>query len=228
MEKTTPPPQIIGITGKAGHGKDTSADYLIKRLRELGYRPVCHQFSKPLKRAMAELTNTTLEEIEKLKSEDATLEEFNVNIRQLGQELGDFVRSYSRKWLVTHARSEIDRLNSTSDAIKRTVHIFSDLRSPEEATGLRLQAAFDYADRHLETVLSGALILRIHRPELDNASESFRSHNTETSVDEVYADLWVENTTPTELHRELDRQIVNKYPCITQPRVPYCFETHLG
>jgi hypothetical protein len=57
-----PRPRLIGLTGRARSGKDTAADYLVRR-----YGFVKHSFAAPIREFVARIAGMTLSELEQTK-----------------------------------------------------------------------------------------------------------------------------------------------------------------
>lgn len=77
-----PLPRIIGITGKAGVGKDTLAAYL-----ELGEGYYCYSLAQPLKRGIEEMFNLS-PSIWKRENKEEVISWIGKSPRQLAQTLG--------------------------------------------------------------------------------------------------------------------------------------------
>lgn len=190
---------IVGLTGHAGHGKDTAGQYLRMRLEEEGLRPVLHAFADPLKKALAEMTGLSVETLDAYKRTGEALPGYGIPVRPVLQQLGDFVRERNPQWLLLRAKQSMRNAEQEAASLSGDpVHIWTDVRVPNEAAFLR---------EHSRQVT----IARVYQPEFDNGIGL--AHTTESGVDQIEPDLWLEN--PAEhviaLYAQLEQEVVDRH-----------------
>lgn len=220
LNDTYPLPKIILITGYARNGKGTVADALAEILTHRGYTPIRHALAHPLKRAVAELTGYDLETVERLKAQDTFLEEYNVTMGVLLQHIGDFVRSYEPNWLSKRAQYAI---NNTEPNDPGTIHIFDDVRLPEEQREIRrfvdnwnwlyhlsVEELLGREVEKEEDLIRKPITIRVERSQVNSSSRS--GHATERGVEDIQPDHWIYNDgSILDLHSKVEDQIVSTY-----------------
>lgn len=173
---TKPAPILIGLTGRAGAGKDTAAHYLTQ----------CHGF---VQAAFASVINDMAEVLLEAFGEDyAALHERHLKeqplhripglptARQIKQQLGDLGRSWASDFW---CRALAQQLGMDGPPATSPVHdriVISDVRYPNEA---------DWIASH------GGLLLRLRRPQ----AEPVRKHGSEDYIDGLPACLEIVNDT---------------------------------
>jgi hypothetical protein len=167
---------ILGIRGKAGHGKDTTADYLIEN-----YDIQKYNFADPMKRGAAELFGIPLEDFYDDKKKLKVNEFWGVSpvhiLLSLGTEWGQFgfkadLRGYDNapawKWgrTIWIKRFEKAKLNGE---IEGENFIFPDIRFRHEAIAIKEM---------------GGKLVQVVRPTLINEGNDQRKHHSsETEMD---------------------------------------------
>jgi hypothetical protein len=157
-------PRLVGITGRAGAGKDTLADFLVERC---GY--VKYSLATPLKLALNAAFGFTPEQWEDRAWKEQVIDWIGKSPRQLAQTLGT-------EWGRTHVAADIwlrcaDRFIEQAD---RPV-VIADVRFANEAVLIH---------RH------GGRLVKVSRPGVDGVA----AHASENGVDDVFIHHWAANT----------------------------------
>lgn len=167
--------QIIGITGKAGSGKDTVADYLVAR-----HNFVKVSFAQPLKDGLCAMFGWSQEQLLDRVWKESALEGIGKSPRELMQTLGtEWGRDLVHKelWLML-ARQRIE-------ASEKSV-VISDLRFDNEAELIRSL---------------GGQVIHLTRPQTTEVA----AHSSERPVTAISVDKVVVNSgSTTELFRNVD------------------------
>ncbi len=176
---------LIGLTGFAGHGKDTARSIL----EEHGFIGLA--FADPIRQMIRQLLDsagidTDCMDVRELK--ESTIPELGVSYRQMAQTLGtEWGRSlHPDIWL----RLADAFISDCYDADTFNTHfVVSDVRFPNEADWVRER---------------GGVIWRVARPGI----EAVRPHASESSVDLITPDLVIDNTgTIDDLHAAVERAL---------------------
>jgi len=117
--------KIIGLTGYARSGKNSSADAITNYFRQYGYTCEHYSFAYPIYKAVAILTNRSVEFVEKHK--DEICEAQGVTYRKLLQTLGtDWARNINKDFWIRNLK---DRISSS----KADIIFVTDVRFLNEA-----------------------------------------------------------------------------------------------
>ena len=161
--------KIIGIAGRAGAGKDTAADYLV---RLFGYEK--HAFAGPLKRGVSELFGIPLAVLNDRTLKEREDEVWGRTPRHLLQWLGtDVLRKQisNEFFLVSMARS-------IAESDKNRI-VISDVRFDDEARFIRQL---------------GGTIIQIKRPGYENGlSGRSKAHASEQGISSYLVDRVIFN-----------------------------------
>lgn len=166
---SSPMPTIVGLTGRAGVGKDTLADHLVA---SHGY--VKYSLAGPLKRALNLLFGFTPEQWEDREWKERVIPWIGKSPRQLAQTLGtEWGRTCVAEdiWLRI-ARAEIVRLLDGGAAGV----VITDIRFDNEARFVRGM---------------GGVVCSISR----GGIEAVSAHSSETGVHLALVDAWLSNDT---------------------------------
>ncbi len=179
-------PRIIGVSGHARHGKDSTAEYL-----ECRYGYARYSLAAPLKAACREMFGWTAHELENDK--DRVDARWGISPRQALQALGTEYAQAALPGLFpafaerTGRKLWVRRLLERAFARDEPLIAISDVRFPHEAEEIRA---------------AGGIILRVFRDSVPVNS----CHESERAVDEICPDWAIANNgTLDDLHREIDR-----------------------
>lgn len=181
---------IIGISGKAGAGKDTTAAILCELLRDVneGFNPpIILSFAYTLKRVSAFILNLPIENFNTESGKNTFLPSWGMTIREFLQRLGtDAVRNnlHPDAWVIPVLDEYTRRMNlnrylntrkkeSNDPLVYESIVIVPDLRFQNEYNAIRN--------------LDG-ITIRINRPGLVTMN-----HVSETQLDNSTWDFVVEN-----------------------------------
>jgi len=164
---------IIGITGKAGSGKDTLADHIVKNY---GFEK--KSFAGPLKKGVSELFSISMETLNDTVAKEQENPVWNKSPRQLMQWLGtDILRKYIRDdFFIASLANDLN--NSTSHRI-----VISDVRFDKEAEYLKYL---------------GVPIIRIEtgmRKTIATMGKKEAKHSSENGISERLIDYTIINDT---------------------------------
>lgn len=179
-------PLIIGLTGRAGSGKDSAAAYLCLR-----YGFVQTSFAEALKDTAAHLLDAAGVDyahlFEHALKEQPIAELHGASGRQILQTLGDWGRALHPDWWITILARRLGLDGGTASAPVHARIVISDVRLPNEAAWLAAR---------------GGVLMRLHREQ----AGAVRAHSTEQHVDSLPAGIELENHGPTlvGLHALLD------------------------
>lgn len=164
---------IIALSGKAGSGKDTLAERIVKQ----DPRFVVKKFAEPLKAIVAMLTGLPIEDMNTATGKAKTVAGWNMTVGEIQQKVGtEGIRSlYANAW--------VDATLSAYDPAK-DFWVITDCRFPNEGDGVHER---------------GGVVVRIERGGYDYAQSlggRDAAHASETAMDNYQDfDCMVENTT---------------------------------
>lgn len=174
---------IIGLVGYIGSGKTTIAKILEK---EHGYTRL--SFADPLKEQCAHMIHWATPDIPVDRVLHAIHDPQGKHVyRGLLQWYGVYMRNWDPAYWV---RQLEDRILSLKRSEVADI-VIDDLRFPNEATMLRKQEA---------------MLLRVHRPEVDRKVDKWELHESEMHVQDMEVDGIILNNTTVE---DLDESIRN-------------------
>ena len=173
---------LIGLSGWAGSGKDTAAEYLID---EKGYTRVA--FADPLREALLRLNPIVSNDIDGMYFTLSQMVHFHgwegakrysTNVRELLQRMGTEV---GRQMISPTIWVDL----AMRESAKHELVVITDVRFPNEADAIKA---------------AGGVLWRIQRPYVSPAN----SHSSETALDDYKFDAVVENNGSIEdLHAKL-------------------------
>lgn len=157
--------RLIGIVGKKGAGKDTTADYIVRR-----YGFVKRAYAAPLKEACKALFSFTESQLEDPIEKETIDKRWGKTPREAMQWLGtDVVRqSLGSDFWIRHMGFYVEK-----DSGVRLV--IPDVRFPNEADWIRK---------------NGGVLIRVVRPD----SSPTDMHASEIEQDNIETDLTIQNT----------------------------------
>jgi len=211
---------IIGLTGKAGSGKDTAANYLKQKY---GIQPIA--FAAELKRIVKDLFDFSDEQIygpsEKRNEPDPRYPRADgtfLTAREALQLCGtDFARKcYENIW-VDKCFREIKRLHRSVGGIiigeRQHPHwVITDMRFPSEAKAMR-----EFAPKLEGYRFIGTYVLRINRTSSIENNSQASQHASEMGVDAIQEDIIIDNTGDLpNLYAQLDRFWKEKFLQVEQ------------
>lgn len=192
--------KVISLIGRARSGKDTTADYLIKELTELGYQVQREALATPLKVIVADLLGISLADLEVYKNNNVPVDGYNV--RKLLQDTADSIREKDTYYFANLMMAKIKE----AEINNIDFFIITDTRLLIEQ----------------EVLKDEALFIKIIRPE---AQIDESGHNTEIEVDKLYVDETIyNNKTINRLHQRVDQLIytlihdTNRHTILTDTR----------
>ena len=175
--------QVISFIGRARSGKDTSADYIMKKLQSEGYKVKKDALAAPLKIQVAQNLDVSLDTLDECKNLGIRIK--GADVRKLLQSTADEIRFVDDKYFV---RVILDKIVS-AELSGIDVFIITDMRLKIEQKGLRGISEF----------------VRIVR---DEAVIDESGHNTATEVKELSSTYTIVNDgTIDELYTKLDTLI---------------------
>lgn len=140
--------KILGLTGLAGSGKDTVAEFLMDQNQ--GY---CRAFADPLRRAAVEIFGLTHEQLLDRGLKEQEIPYWGMSPRQILQKLGtECIRDvFGPETWVKRAELELEMVKAldTREPLGAKVIVFTDVRFVEEA---------EFIHRH------GGVVVRVNRP----------------------------------------------------------------
>ena len=154
---------IVGFSGKARSGKDTSAAYMCNKLLEYGYSVNIKAYACKLKQNLMrdfDLSHEQLYGVLKEQDDERYVKADGSfwSPREIMQAYGQFIRSISSDYWVN---SLFDKLDESKDFL-----LITDVRQPNEVKSI--------VDR-------GGCVLRIERSDAPKIKSS--NHETETALD---------------------------------------------
>ena len=164
---------IIGITGKAGSGKDTLAEMLI----DLSHATMCpYSFADPVKEATAAMFGIMTEDLYCRDTKEKVNEFWGISPRKMAQIVGtDMARNcFSDKIWLMRAEAEIIKIKTLSPWI--TTVVIPDTRFENEADWVRAQ---------------GGKLIHIDRPNQTIIEES--QHESENGIEFIQGDVQFTN-----------------------------------
>ena len=167
----------IGITGLAGHGKDTLARELRNRL--LIVETIRCRFGGPVYDELAKLTGGKCVTIEENKRHSLLM-------RKLLQTIATYHRSNDEYYFVKAARKEVAKYEKDN-----RLFIFPDLRHHNEVAFIRSYFPISFIFR-IEKFIEG------HRV------ESLDTHSTELEQHQIQADYYIKNEFTLPLGESID------------------------
>ena len=178
--------KIIGLTGKAGVGKDTVADYLCKK----GY--VKYSFAKPLK----DMLKVIGVDCDNRETKELPHPTFGVSPRRMAQTLGtEWMRNSvaADGWLLLAQRYVEVRRNGNQYADELTYSegvVFSDVRFENEADFIRKQGTVIHVHRNVDAVQEHVSETGVRYATVDRWLMNDRTTNiTFRRLDDIMADL---------------------------------------
>lgn len=184
---------LIGITGRISSGKNTVAD-IIKE--ESGYAWELKAYAYKLKLICSIILNVPVEKFEDREFKQSRLgEEWgNITVREMLQKIGtDCMRDglTENVWtnsLFTEYQKIPYKYINQMDSFRFPNWVVTDVRFPNEAEEIKAR---------------GGIIIKVVRPsELEENSESIKSHASETSMDDYECDFYLQNNGTLEQLRE--------------------------
>jgi hypothetical protein len=175
---------LVAITGKARHGKDTLAEALVKE----GFKRV--PFAGALKEVTALIANEPVHLYYDDETKEAYCEALGMTRRQALQKLGtEGIRS------VFGANVWVNRVLRQWAATGRDPIVISDCRFDNEADLVRQ---------------AGGIVIRVVRPDHDGLQGEAAMHSSERGVSEHLIDVEVTNSGSIEdLHHEARKILVS-------------------
>lgn len=160
-------PVVIGITGRAGAGKDTFAMFLSSSFHKRGHSSIINSFAYPLKECARTLFNLTMEQITDRTLKETKLPHHNATPRELLQQLGSAIRKqFHNKPFIELMRVRIEHTLNTSSVHVTT--IVPDVRYQNEA-----EFILSYPD---------SILIVLERPG-DECKTTSSSHESEAGID---------------------------------------------
>lgn len=160
-------PSLIGLSGKAGSGKDTFAKFL----EPFGYIRI--SFADPLKTVAKLIFGLTEGQVTDPRAKEEEDLRWGMSPRRIMQEVGKKMREiHSDVWL----RQALARINDERINNDRHNFVITDVRFPNEADVIRSL---------------GGVLVRIERAGV--ASPTGASDDTETALDKYKFDLYICN-----------------------------------
>ena len=170
-------PPIIGLCGKAGHGKNSIADILTKLY---GYQQL--SFAGPLKSGSSELFQIPLETMENRNLKEIKIERFGASPRKILQIMGDVLRkNVDEDFLLKILGWKIEELWGSTEIPKRPI-VITDVRFDKEA-----QLVHAFANSAIWKVDSS-----IRTPE-SILKNNTKFHSTEQGISSKYITAFVDN-----------------------------------
>lgn len=163
---------IVGITGRAGAGKDTFAEYL------RDYNFATSAFAYPLKQMLCTLLDVPYEKWEDREWKETTINELGLSPREMAQTLGtEWGRNCNGKnfWV----KIAMQRASEVMASLGSNWNFaFTDCRFENEADAIRNR---------------GGYIIHIVRPGSDSATQSQHSSELGVKVNKSLGDIVVQN-----------------------------------
>lgn len=172
---------IIGISGKAQHGKDTTATYLKSILEKRGCRVLVVHFADLLKFICKEYFGWNGE-----KDDEG---------RSLLQKVGTDIRALDECYFVNFINYMLVAFNGNEELGEQWDHILiPDVRYKNEVSRLNMVHLSDF------------LHLRVVRPYFDNGlTDAQKAHKSETDLDNVEPDIVIVNDgSKMDLYKKVD------------------------
>lgn len=171
-------PKIIGISGKAGAGKDTTASLIMMQLENANsYISISrYSFADPLKRVCSELYGVPLEFFHNREKKEIKNPFWNLTPREMAQKVGtDIVRTHmdGDHWIKLAEK----KFTGTSGII-----LISDVRFPNEAEWIRKQ---------------GGVLVNIYRDSIEEFDG--QEHESENALKDYKFDFNIDNSYSLEI-----------------------------
>jgi len=163
-------PKLIGITGKAGAGKDTLADYLVD-----AYEAQKYNFALPLKQALNAMFGWTMPQWDDREWKERVIPWLGKSPRQLAQTIGtEWGRElvHPELWVLLAEQRYIAHLDSHSNA---PPFVIPDVRFDNEAIMIRQ---------------NGGIVVEVVRPDV----KAVAAHKSENGVQAALIDIRVVNS----------------------------------
>lgn len=171
-------PRLIGITGKAGAGKDTLADFLVRR-----YGATKYSFAQPLKAALNEMFHWPMEAWNDREWKEREIKWLGKSPRQLAQTLGtEWGRElvHPQLWVLLAEQKYIQHIDDYSqDFGGMPPFVIPDVRFVNEAEMIRSQ---------------NGVVIQLHRPGV----MSIAAHKSEDGLPDDMIDITIINDTTIE------------------------------
>lgn len=159
---------IVGIAGKAGAGKDTIGDYLIKHR---GFVKVSFAFA--LKKAVAAILNCSVEKMDDRDWREKIIPELGVSPRYMMQTLGtEWGRQMVNENIWVHLAMERAKLHE-SDNLNVVI---TDVRFPNEVQAIQE---------------AGGIVIWVSRPNQPDIATA--DHASESAISQRDCNFWVVN-----------------------------------
>jgi len=176
-------PFIIGISGRRGVGKTTSANFL-----EYKYGHYKLSFADPLREIMQILFDMPKEYMEGMLKEEKC-PALDMSYRELGIITGDFLRYVRKDYFISKLVARIMDIKG-----KKSVFVIDDVRRMNELEYIKSQ---------------GGVLIRIERYDKYLPFKTVISHLSETELDKYtdwdYTINECNNVEPDDLYKELDK-----------------------
>jgi len=170
--------KLIGITGKAGSGKDTAADYIAEKY---GYRK--YNLADPIKKALNAMFGWDMSYWDDREWKETILPKIGVSPRVLAQTLGtEWGREIINEQIWLHIAEDL--VESVAHSHSHNGVVIPDLRFDNEALWMKnLSDTKPYVDNYK--------IVKIERSDIDYVDNT--KHSSESGVSSTFIDNFVNN-----------------------------------
>lgn len=182
-------PKLIGITGKAGAGKDTLADALV-----LEYGADKYSFARPIKEALNAMFGWTMDQWDDRVWKEKVIPWLGKSPRQCAQTLGtEWGREviHQELWVMLAEQRFIRHLDEYTYANETPPFVIPDLRFDNEAVMIKSQ---------------GGIVVEVRRGEAAPIS----AHKSEAGVQAALVDLVIVNDGSMQLYLERALQMLGE------------------
>lgn len=183
---------LIGLTGKAGSGKDTVGEFLKDTFNFNTYA-----FADPLKEAAAIAFGVDVSVFYDRDVKETEDPFWNITYREIAQKFGtECMRDQFRDdFWIKRAEMELQRLNEQNDTGKRVRFCVTDVRFPNEAAWIKD---------------AGGIIMEVVRDGVEDIALS--GHASETMMSQINPDIRIINDgTLEDLYAKVDKSYLNWY-----------------
>jgi dephospho-CoA kinase len=165
---------IIGLSGKAGSGKDTAANFILKYYasHHPNKKVQTQSFSLKLKQMVATLTGTSLEQNMSREGKAMVIPHFNKSLGELQQLVGTELRHTLGADVWVHALLSNEQIYTNDVSVVTDVRFVNEKNAIEERDGV---------------------VIRINRNNFELKDGRDPNHESETALDNASFDYTISN-----------------------------------
>lgn len=187
--------QLIALSGRKGHGKDTFAKMLVEEMEKVGMLGVTHSFAYSMKRGLAEIFGADVESFHNHFMKEMPIRGVSFTPREVMMWANDvFKAKFGRAVFLQNAISHYARWQRTPELSKPDAVIFTDLRFLEEASWVKHEMGY---------------IVEVINP-IKEENEPPIAHESEAGQCRTLVDSVVFNEGPVESLRKEARNVLIK------------------